>query len=355
MQRTRVLVVEDSPTVRRRICDILQADSGIELIGEAADGLQAITLCEAAKPDVVTMDMMLPKLTGLQATEHIMARCPTPILVVSASVNRGELFRTYDALAAGAVDVLEKPTGTEPDDAWEHKLVSMVKLVGRIQVVTRPMARPGRGSVIATMEQTRHTAPSRFPCEVIAIGASTGGPAAIVEILRGLPSSFRLPIMFVLHLNEVFGAAFPDWLGAQTGRVVSFVRDGERVAAAAGRVIMAPAGEHVVVRDGRLHRTHGPERHSCRPSIDVLFDSVAEDYGPRAAACLLTGMGRDGAQGLLALRRAGGVTIAQDEASSVIYGMPREASLLGAAERVLSLDEIAPALLSLDVKAETAR
>ena len=353
MPRTRVLVVEDSPTVRRRICDILQADSGIDLIGEAADGLQAIELCEAAKPDVVTMDMMLPKLTGLQATEHIMARCPTPILIVSASVNRGELFRTYDALAAGAVDVLEKPTGTEPDGAWERKLVSMVKLVGRIQVVTRHVARSNRLAVAATERLTRRI--SGPACEIVAIGASTGGPAAIVEILRGLPPSFRLPIVFVLHLNEVFGAAFPDWLGAQTGRVVTFARDGEPVVAASGRVIMAPAGEHVVVRSGRLHRTRGPERHSCRPSIDVLFDSVAEDYGPRAAACLLTGMGRDGAQGLLAVRGGGGFTIAQDEASSVIYGMPREASLLGAAERVLPLDEIAPALLALEAMAETAR
>ena len=185
---------------------------------------------------------------------------------------------------------------------------------------------------------------------LVAIGASTGGPGAIVEILRALPASFRLPILFVLHINEPFGTAFAEWLDGQTGRRVAYPADGE--ASRRGWPCRHGAGrQHLVVRDGRLRLTLDPERHSCRPSVDVLFESVARDYGASAAACLLTGMGRDGAQGLLQMRRAGGLTIAQDEATSVVYGMPREAIALGAATRVLPLGEIAPALASLDADA----
>jgi two-component system chemotaxis response regulator CheB len=349
LQPIRVLVVEDSLTVRMRIVEILATHPAFEVAGEAGDGRTAIELCERLRPDVITMDMMLPVMSGLAATEYIMAHFATPILIVSASVNRGELFRTYDALATGAVDVLEKPGGTARDAGWEERLVAAVRLVSRIKVVTRPRGRFGTGLAPAPPDggAPAERAVARDDCAVVAIGASTGGPGAIVDILRGLPARFRLPILFVLHINEPFGAAFADWLDAQTGRPVAYPKDGDPVSAAAGRVVMAPPGQHLVVRGGRLYRTLDPERHSCRPSIDVLFESVAADYGPRACACLLTGMGRDGAEGLLKVRQAGGLTIAQDEATSVIYGMPREAVQLGAASRVLRLDGIGPALAAL--------
>jgi two-component system chemotaxis response regulator CheB len=346
MKKTRVLVVEDSLTVRRRLCEILSADPEIELVGDAEDGKRAIELCQDRRPDVVTMDMMLPVMSGLAATEYIMAHCPTPILVVSSSVHRGELFKTYDALAAGAVDVLEKPNGDEPDGVWERNFLSVVKLVSRIRVITHLKARlatVGRAPVAQALLEPAGTAPERN-CDVLAIGASTGGPSAIVEVLRNLPAAFDRPVLLVLHINEPFGAAFADWLDGQTSRRIAYPKDGDPVAAAVGRVVMAPPGRHLVVRDRRLRLTLDPERHSCRPSVDVLFESVAREYGPAAAAVLLTGMGKDGAAGLLDIRRAGGLTIAQDEASSVIYGMPREAVLLGAAMRILPLGEIGPAL-----------
>jgi two-component system, chemotaxis family, protein-glutamate methylesterase/glutaminase len=348
MQKTRVLVVEDSLTVRKRLIEILSADPEIELVGEAEDGKRAIELCEKSRPDVITMDMMLPIMTGLAATEYIMAHCPTPILVVSSSTNRGELFRTYDALAAGAVDVLEKATGAESDDAWDRRFIGMVKLVSRIRVITHPRARLTAFRK-PPLERALQASDSRsaLKCELVAIGASTGGPGAIVEILRSLPAAFQLPILFVLHINEPFGAAFADWLDAQTGRRVAYAKDGDPVAAGIGRVLMAPVGQHLVVRGGSLRLTLDPERYSCRPSGDVLFESVAQEYGASAAACLLTGMGRDGARGLLKVRQAGGITAAQDETTSVIYGMPREAVSLGAAARVLRLDEIGPWLASL--------
>jgi two-component system, chemotaxis family, protein-glutamate methylesterase/glutaminase len=340
--KIRVLVVEDSLTVRKRLCEVLLGDPGIEVVGEAEDGKLAIELCQALRPDIVTMDMMLPVMTGLTATEYIMANCPTPILIVSASTNRGELFRTYEALAAGAVDVLDKPLGHEPDGAWEQKLVATVKLVSRIRVITHPRARlraldqPPPPSVLRGSV--------RPPFKVAAVGASTGGPSAIVEILRELPADFQLPVLLVIHIGELFGAAFADWLDGQTGRRVAYPQEGQPVSACSGRVVMAPPDRHLVVRDGRLRLTTDPTRHSCRPSVDVLFQSLAREYASSVVACLLTGMGRDGAAGLLEVRRAGGFTIAQDEATSVVYGMPREAVLLGAAERVLPLHEIGPAL-----------
>ncbi len=343
-----MLVVEDSLTIRKSLCDFLAADPQLEIVGEADDGKRAIELCQERRPDVVTMDIMLPVMSGLAATEYIMAHCPTPILVVSSSFNRGELFKTYDALAAGAVDVLEKPRGDEPDGSWEKRFVAAVRLVSRIRVVTHPRARltvrrPFQNALEPAASE--HGELQRY--KVIAIGASTGGPGAIVEILRAISSDCILPVLLVLHINEPFGAAFADWLDVQTSRRVGYARDGETIASVAGRVVMAPPGRHLVVREGRLRLTLGPERHSCRPSVDILFESLAREYGPEATACLLTGMGRDGAAGLLEIRKAGGFTIAQDEATSVVYGMPREAVLLGAADRVLPLSEIGPALASL--------
>jgi two-component system chemotaxis response regulator CheB len=356
MDKIRVLVVEDSLTVRQRLLEILASDPQIELVGAADDGKRAIEICQSARPDIVTMDMMMPMMTGLAATEYIMAHCPTPILVVSSSVNRGDLFRTYDALAAGAVDVLEKPTGAEPDGVWERRFLSTIKLVSRIRVITHPRGR------LKVFERSAPEGPRSFDsaacnrrCELVAIGASTGGPGALVEILRALPPAFRLPVLLVLHIAEPFGAAFADWLDAQTSRPVALASDGDAIAGLAGRVVMAPAGQHLVARNGRLRLTLDPERHSCRPSVDVLFESVAQDYGGSAAGCLLTGMGRDGALGLLKIRQAGGTTIAQDEATSVVYGMPREAVSLGAASQVLRLDEIGPALASLEVAELEAR
>jgi len=348
-RRTRVLVVEDSLTVRQRLIEVLSADPDIEVVGEAQDGKRGIELCLALRPDVITLDMMLPVMTGLAATEYIMAHCPTPILVVSSSTNRGELFRTYEALSAGAVDVMEKPRGDEPAGVWEAAFLTQLKLVARIRVIThlRGLHQP--------VEPYRTPVPRALSgatrdCTVVAIGASTGGPGAMVELLRQLPAEFQLPILLVLHIGEPFGMAFADWLDGQTARPVAFARDGEPLSNGKGRVLMAPPDRHLMVRGGRLYLTHDPERHSCRPSVDVLFESVAREIGAGATACLLTGMGRDGAAGLLDIRRAGGFTIAQDEATCVVWGMPREAVLLNAAERVLPLREIAPVLAELGAK-----
>ncbi len=344
----RVLVAEDSLTIRKYLCEVLAASPEFEVVGEAEDGKRAIELCAELRPDVVTMDMMMPVMTGLAATEFIMAYCPTPILIVSSSTNRGELFKTYDALAAGAVDVLEKPFGDEANAAWENRFMSTVRLVSRIRTITHPRARLAgfdrRLSDALVAQPPVMASSGKRVCRVVGIGASTGGPGALAHILRTLPADFRLPLLLVLHIGEPFGASFAEWLDSQTSRPVSYAEEGLSVASLTGKVVLAPPNWHMVVRGGRLRLTQDPERHSVRPSVDVLFESLAVEYGSGAVTCLLTGMGRDGAAGTLAVHRAGGLTFAQDEASCVVYGMPREAVLLNAVDHVLPLAEIAPAL-----------
>ncbi|MEZ0243873.1 MAG: chemotaxis-specific protein-glutamate methyltransferase CheB [Sphingomonas sp.] len=348
MTPIRFLVVEDSLTVLKRLVELLGADPGIEIVGEARDGKSAIQMADKLRPDVITLDMMLPVMTGVAVTEYVMAHFPTPILIVSSSTHRGELFRTYDALAAGAVDVLDKPKGNELDGQWEAKLLSAVKLVSRIKVITHPRGRMGSlgRAVDPVAVAPEPSCAASGTCEVIAIGASTGGPAAVIDVLQAIPSNFPLPILLVLHIGEPFGLGFADWLDGQTPHRVRYARHGEPLGTR-GRVVMAPVDKHMTVENRVIRLNGGPERFSCRPSVDVLFESVAREFRNCSAAALLTGMGRDGASGLLDIRRAGGFTIAQDEASSVVYGMPREAAIIGAAERILPLPEIGPALAAM--------
>src|SRR3984893_9007201 len=212
MSKIQVLVVDDSLTARKHLVEVLRADPELDVVGEADDGKHAIELCRTLHPDVITLDMMLPLMNGVAVTEYVMAYFPTPILIVSSSTNRGELYKTYDALAAGAVDVFEKPTGNDPDGVWERGLVSRVKIISRIRVITHirgKLVSSGRTPADPVVFETRDSTTRK---SVIAIGGSTGGPAAIVEILRGLPPGFPIPILLVIHISDLFSAAFAEWL-----------------------------------------------------------------------------------------------------------------------------------------------
>lgn len=369
MKSIRVLIADDSLTVRKRLAHILEADSGFTVAGEAENGIEAVERCRLLRPDVITMDMMMPVMNGVAATEQIMAYSPTPILVVSASINRGEVLNTFDAIAAGAVEVIEKPKGTEQDGEWERRFRSALKIVSRVNPITHPRARlraaghPAPGADDSHPARIEAAPPPLTPpriavagAEVVVIGASTGGPAALAEILSRMPREFPLPIVLVIHIAAEFSDGFVEWLGGISTLRVRYAVEGEPVAGkCAASVIMARPDCHLEVREHRLHLSAAPERHSCRPSIDVLFESVAREYGPGAIGCLLTGMGTDGAIGLLRILSNGGFTIAQDQASSVVFGMPREAIRLGAAKLVLPLTGICPAVCALAGIAAAAR
>jgi two-component system chemotaxis response regulator CheB len=248
------------------------------------------------------------------------------------------------------VVVLEKPRGDELDESWERRVIDTVKLVARIKVITHPRLRLGAlgRAQAASPPPAPREASNGGPGRLVAIGASTGGPGAVLEILRGLPADYPLPVLIVVHIGEPFGTAFADWLDAQSPIGARYARDGEPLPRPGEpKVLLAPPDRHLVLRDGRLRLTADSARHSCRPSVDVLFESLAREIGAQVIACLLTGMGKDGAHGLLAIRRAGGVTLAQDEATSVVFGMPREAIEIGAACSVLPLNHIAPTLVAL--------
>jgi two-component system chemotaxis response regulator CheB len=315
--------------VRKRLTDVFAGDPAFTVVGEAGDGERALELCRRLRPDVVTLDLMLPGLNGVEVTRRIMADCPTPIVIFSGVENRTMGLHLLDALSAGAVDAVEKPTRFVSSGEWATELLTRVKLAARPPGTTPaplPLAPPE---------------PRPQPARLVAIGASTGGPAAVKDILQHLPADFPLPMLLVMHLSEKFEASMVEWLGKGSSIPVRHVVDGEPLPPP-GRsaLLMARANRHLVMRDGRLRLVDGPERHSSRPSVDVLFESVAKDMGARAIGCLLTGMGRDGAEGLNAMKRAGAMTLAQDEASSVVFGMPREAIRLGAARQVLPLRDI---------------
>lgn len=329
MPALRVLIVEDSVMVRRRLADAFADDPSFTVVGEAGDGERALELCQRLRPDVVTMDLMLPGMNGVEVTRRIMTHCPTPIVVFSGMENRTMGLYLLDALTAGAVDAVEKPTRFVTTE-WAGELLTRVK-----QAARSPSAQ------VPDHLKPEPTWPVHPP-RVVVMGASTGGPAAVRTIVQHLPSDFPLPILLVMHLSEQFEASMVDWLGKSTAFPVRHAVDGEPLPPV-GRpqLILARANRHLVMREGRLWLSAEAERHSSRPSVDVLFESVAREMGSRAIACLLTGMGRDGAEGMNILRRAGAMTMAQDEASSVVFGMPLEAIRLGAIRHVLPLNEIA--------------
>jgi two-component system chemotaxis response regulator CheB len=331
--------------------EVLAEDPSFEIVGQAGDGIAAIRLCEREHPDVISLDMVMPAMSGLEVTRRIMSTRATPILVVSASVNRGEAFKTLDALQAGAVDVFEK-TRINHDTEWIEPFKSALRLVSRIRVVTRPKLRSANEFVPPSRSEVRDESTSMpLTPSVVALGASTGGPAALARILADLPPTFPIPVLIALHLGAAFSSPLVEWLGRQCALCVRMAVDGEPLPPPrpGSPVLIAPPDHHLLIDGGRVRLTLDPERHSCRPSVDVLFESLAVELGPRTVAGLLTGMGRDGAAGLLLLHQAHARTFAQDEASSAVFGMPKEAISLAAAETVLPLSQIGPYLIDMSL------
>lgn len=338
----RVLIVDDSPLVRQVLGTILEADPAIRIVGHATDGKEAVEKAFQLKPDLITMDINMPGMDGLEATEKIMAYRPTPILIVTSARDRRGVQITMEALAVGALEVMEKPTPL-PDQSWEDlgtRLVEKVKLLAGVRVITHLKGRsrhlPGR--VRADGQEKVH--------RVVGIGVSTGGPGVLSQILKRLPADFPMGLLIVQHMSEGFMPGLVEWLSREVRLSIQLACEGDLVKP--GLALMAPEGAHLVVQQGgraRLRQALPVGGH--RPSADVLLHSVAAIYGEAAIGVLLTGMGRDGAEGLRAIRDAGGSTIAQDEESCAVFGMPKAAIELGAAQDVLPPSGIAERLIQL--------
>lgn len=341
----KVLIVDDSPVVREFLAHIMGSDPDICVVGTAQDGEKALEAIARKRPDVITMDVHMPKLNGLDATRRIMETCPTPIVVVSGSTDPAVVATTFEAMEAGALAVLRRPAGIgHPDhETTARELVQTVKLMSEVKVVRRWSS--ARRDVLAPPVQPRL---ERSPgsCRIVALGASTGGPPVLHTILSQLPADFPVPILIVQHMAAGFVHGFIEWLAHSSRLPIHLATQGERILA--GHVYVAADELQMKVgRDGRIALTREPPENGLRPSVSYLFRSVAEVYGDSAVAGLLTGMGRDGAHELKLLRDTGAVTFAQDKTSSVVHGMPGEAIRLDAATLVLSPDKMAAVLAKL--------
>ncbi len=344
--KIKVLVVEDSAVVREFLVHILGADPGIEVIGTANDGEQALAAVARQRPDVITMDIHMPRLDGLEATRRIMETHPTPIVIVSGSTDPREVATTFRAMEAGAVAVLRRPAGIgHPDhEASVGELVRTVKLMSEVKVVRRwpkagrqpGAARPGEANGVQFEAKVK----------VIAIGASTGGPPVLQTILAALPQDFPVPVLIVQHMAAGFTQGFVQWLAQTSSLPIHLAAHDETVRP--GHAYVAPDEFQMrVERGGRIVLKQDEPENGLRPSVSYLLRSVAEVYGRDAVAGLLTGMGHDGAVELKLLKDKGAVTFAQDKESSVVHGMPGAAIKLDAATLVLPPEKIAATLASL--------
>jgi two-component system chemotaxis response regulator CheB len=390
----RVLLVEDSPVATLILKRLLDAAPEIEIVGTARTGVEGLELIPKLRPDVICTDLHMPKMDGLEFTREVMANFPRPILVISSSVQAEDTHNVFKLLKAGAVDVFPKPRDRMlcQGDPLAQELITKIKVLSGVAVftlrrrhetnsepprskLTSPKSSPGLNPVkprTPVSSPLRKTPPAPSPhlgtppprprpslepkpevvesqratpyIRMVAIGASTGGPQALHAILTQLPANFPVPVVCVQHISHGFLQGLVDWLNSECALTVTIAQMGQRPQA--GQVYFPPEGKHLELdRSGQFWYSSAPPLSGHRPSVTVTFEAVAKFYGRSALGILLTGMGRDGADGMDAIARNGGVTIAQNEATCVVFGMPKEAIALGAARYVLPINDIAPILL----------
>jgi len=352
----KLLLVEDSPVVTIVLKRIFEASSEIKVVGTASNGLEALELIPKVQPEVICTDLNMAPMNGLEFTQEVMKKYPLPILIISASVQVGDTQNVFQLLTAGALDVFPKPiNGLVSDYArLANQLIAKIKILSGVKVFTR------HPKMVQTEDNNKIVKINQVPVynyslsneivksptiKVLAIGASTGGPQALYAIISKLPANFPVPVICVQHISEGFLQGLVDWLGYESKLPVKIAGLGEWPQA--GIVYFPPEKRHLELdSQGRFIYSQSDNFAGHCPSITVTFKSVAKFYGRAAAGVLLTGMGRDGAEGMLAIAQLGGLTIAQDEPSCVVFGMPKEAIALGAAQYVIPVSAIAPLLLA---------
>ena len=350
----RVLIVDDMLTIRMALRYILESDPELTVIGEAGSGEEALDFCRKSRPDIATMDINMPGMGGYEAIRQIMSEAPCPIVVITGIESQHLMEVSFKALELGALTVLPTPRGLSPDNSDAATLIHQIKTMAAVKVVRRSLRTESTRAMV-DKERVQPAAPvkgvispqlKKAP-QLVAIGLSTGGPPALQSLLNGLPSNFPLPIVIVQHISQGFIFGLASWLSKTTPFRCRVAEHGETIKS--GTVYLAPDNTHITIKaSGELCLdTSSEPLNGHRPSASVLFESVARNFGDKAIGILLTGMGQDGATGLRAMHQSGAYTIAQDEASSVIFSMPKAAIELNAVTEVLSISEVAPRLRSL--------
>jgi two-component system, chemotaxis family, protein-glutamate methylesterase/glutaminase len=340
--KIRVVIADDSLVAREMLSTILSSDPDIEVVGLANNGADAVDLVERLRPDLVTMDIHMPSMNGLEATEKIMAFSPTPILVVSSSVHGEGMGLAFDALTLGALEVIKKP---EPRD-WADlerigsEVLRKVKFLSRVKVITHIRGRHTRGEGLAPGAPKMPSGRG-----LVAIGSSTGGPSALLTVFEQLPANFPVPILVAQHIADGFVPGLVSWLDASCSVKITGAEEG--ITPEPGTVYISPTGVNIALDGKRIALKKPTAGQLYIPSADTLFESVARSYGKRAVGVILTGMGADGASGLKMLHGRGAATIAQDEETCTVFGMPRAAIEMGAADQVLPIQAIGAAIAAL--------
>jgi two-component system chemotaxis response regulator CheB len=340
----KVLIVEDSAVVQQFLVYVLSSDPEIRVIGTTNNGEEALEFLKQEKPDVITMDIHMPRMDGFETTRKVMAAYPTPIVIVSGSVQPNEVSTTFRAIEAGALAVVPRPNGLgHPDyERTARTLIQTVKTMSEVKVVRRWRQTPSTVSASPVADVKK----GPDAVEIVAIGASTGGPVALQALLSRLAPDFAAPIVIVQHMTAGFMDGFVQWLAQSSSLPIHVASHGQQ--AQPGHVYLAPDGFQMRVESGhRILLSNDEPENGLRPSVSYLFRSVADTFGKNAVGVLLTGMGKDGAEELKLMKDKGAATIAQDKDSSVVHGMPGEAIRLGAASYVLPPDRIAAALARL--------
>ncbi len=336
----KIAIVNDLPMVVETLRRIVTEGGRHEVAWVATNGKTAIEQCADQVPDLILMDLVMPVMNGVESTRRIMKLSPCPILVVTATVasNSGMVF---EAMGAGALDVVATPAAGSEKSASGEELLKKIDRIGKISgIKDKPLPRP------SAQPQEIGSKPKEKGTPLIAIGCSTGGPQALVKILQNLPGDFSGSIIIVQHMDEQFSGGLADWLNSQVKLTVGVLKEGDRPLP--GTVLIPATDNHVIMRpDKTFGYSVEPRDNFYHPSVDVLFSSLARYWRGRCVGVILTGMGRDGAVGLLALRQQGHVTIAQDKKSSVVYGMPKAAVNLEAVQMILPVESIGPAIINI--------